>query len=1078
MTNNYPYRKPEYYLNDSGAFVIKEYNLAKPFASFFPGISGKYGIPMWVFYVNRGQAIASFGTRDKDHAIMEFFPANKSWQLTPSFGFRTFIKSREAGKTLFYEPFHNGFVNLRFKLTNRMLITAYGLSIEEENFSLGLKINVEYFTIPEDAYAGLARVVTITNTCIRNRKIQLLDGMPQVVPFGINNFFLKELGRTLEAWITVENLKKGVPFFKLSVDPQDRPQVLHIEEGNFYLGLEPAGKGLKILKPAIDPEQIFGECTDFSCPLSFIAKNDFIIPEQKEIRGKSACAFSFLNYNLKPGEKRQFYSIIGNMRSLEMLNSSLSKITRRQYLAVKKGQNRSIIKNLQSGIETRSSSSNFDLYAKQTYLDNILRGGYPEIFSDGKRETPLYLYTRKHGDLERDYNKYLLQPSYLSQGNANYRDLNQNRRCDIWFNPQIKEENLITFLNLIQTDGFNPLVIKGCYFTFEEGKKAEEITGCLSAGKDAAKILAFLKKPFTPGELIFFIEENRIKLNSSYDGFLGKVLPACVKHQDAEHGEGFWTDHWHYNLDLLENYLLVYPEKLKETIFEKRIFTFFDNSEIVKPRSEKYVLYEGKVRQFKSLAADSAKKALLKKRETLPHCLRADHGRGQIYKTTLIVKLFCLLANKLASLDPFGCGIEMEADKPNWFDSLNGLPGLLGSSSCETFELKRLALFIKKAVGQSGSKKIALPEEIADFLFGLDGLVKEYFRSSDRQKDFSFWNKSACLKEKYRHRTKLGFSGKEVEADTEKLNDILDNAVKKCESGLKKAFDGKKKVYYGYFINEVIDYEILKENLVRPKKFRQIRLPLFLEGQVHALRLAGNLKEALEILKGTKKSLLFDKELKMYKVTAPLKEMPEEIGRCRIFTPGWLENESVWLHMEYKYLLEFLKQGLYREFYADFKNVLIPFQPPDRYGRSILENSSFIVSSAHPDKGLHGNGFVARLSGSTAEFLNIWLMMNLGKEPFFLNKKNELNLRFAPVLAEWLFDDKGLYSFNFLSKIRITYHNPKKKDTFSETGVKAKRIAFRDNTGKNVEINSDTIPAPYASQIRSCLIKQIDIFLA
>ncbi|MDP2938103.1 MAG: hypothetical protein Q8N72_02515, partial [Candidatus Omnitrophota bacterium] len=79
MVNNLKNRKPKYYLNGKfKEFVIENYNLAKPFANFFPGIAGRYGIPMWVFYVNRGQAIASFGIKDKDHAILEFFPANKS----------------------------------------------------------------------------------------------------------------------------------------------------------------------------------------------------------------------------------------------------------------------------------------------------------------------------------------------------------------------------------------------------------------------------------------------------------------------------------------------------------------------------------------------------------------------------------------------------------------------------------------------------------------------------------------------------------------------------------------------------------------------------------------------------------------------------------------------------------------------------------------------------------------------------------------------------------------------------------------------------------------------------------------
>jgi hypothetical protein len=259
----------------------------------------------------------------------------------------------------------------------------------------------------------------------------------------------------------------------------------------------------------------------------------------------------------------------------------------------------------------------------------------------------------------------------------------------------------------------------------------------------------------------------------------------------------------------------------------------------------------------------------------------------------------------------------------------------------------------------------------------------------------------------------------------------------------------------------------------------QKKLPLFLEGQMHALRLAKDRKEAEALFAATKASQLYDKKLGMYKVTASLKGLPEEVGRCQAFSPGWLENESVWLHMEYKYLLETLRQGLYEEFYRDFKNVLIPFQPAARYGRSILENSSFLVSSAFPDKSLHGNGFVARLSGSTSEFLQIWLRMNVGEKPFFLNKKNELNLQFSPVLAGWLFKAKEkTYQFNLLSKIRVTYHNPKRKNTFGRSAAKIKKIIFKDKNNHPVEIGSNVIPAPYAEQIRSRLVSQIDIYLA
>ena len=45
--------------------IIKNYDSQPAFADFLPGIAGENGIPAWCFFVNRGQGVASFGTRDK-----------------------------------------------------------------------------------------------------------------------------------------------------------------------------------------------------------------------------------------------------------------------------------------------------------------------------------------------------------------------------------------------------------------------------------------------------------------------------------------------------------------------------------------------------------------------------------------------------------------------------------------------------------------------------------------------------------------------------------------------------------------------------------------------------------------------------------------------------------------------------------------------------------------------------------------------------------------------------------------------------------------------------------------------------
>ncbi|MFW5786689.1 MAG: hypothetical protein ACOC4G_00300 [Bacillota bacterium] len=72
------------YINEKGEFIIENFQNKRTFSSFLPGIAGIFGIPVWASYVNRGQGIASFGIENKDNAILEFLPANKSYQTLQS----------------------------------------------------------------------------------------------------------------------------------------------------------------------------------------------------------------------------------------------------------------------------------------------------------------------------------------------------------------------------------------------------------------------------------------------------------------------------------------------------------------------------------------------------------------------------------------------------------------------------------------------------------------------------------------------------------------------------------------------------------------------------------------------------------------------------------------------------------------------------------------------------------------------------------------------------------------------------------------------------------------------------------
>ena len=1081
----------KYTLNDNGHFVIENYNQSKPFSNFFPGIAGVWGIPMWVFYVNRGQCIASFGVESKDKAIMEFQPANKAYRFTSTQGFRTFIKATSGSKMVYWEPFQEHLCGTDFKKKQTMSMSAHDLTLTEVNMDLGLTVKVNYFTLPEEPYSALVRRVTVRNSSGKNYCVELIDGMPAVVPYGLSDWLIKHLSRTVEAWVKVKNLGKDAPYYQLNVEVNDKPEVTYIKEGNFFFSFDLDAKNRKLFAPIVEAAVIFGAAHDFLAPARFCEEN-FKVPAQQQTSNRTPSAMSYARFTLKPKGQKRIVSLFGYAHDEAQVGKIVTQATKKGFIAKKAACNEAIVEEVKNFALTKSSTPEFDLYASNTFLDNVLRGGLPISLKTGDGRVAFNVFSRKHGDLERDYNFFFVAPTFFSQGNGNYRDVNQNRRNDVWFNPHVKSGHLVSFLNLSQADGYNPLVVKGTTFSVGDTEEFRRVLSECVGKPDHAKFKAFAQNDFMPGDLLKFVMQENVRLDVSLKVFLAKVLETCRKQELANHGEGFWSDHWTYNLDMIESYLAVYPETLGDLLLKQKIFHFFHNTHYVLPRDRRYILTDRGVRQYGSVANNGS--------GTDGNLLRTKSGHGDVYVTNLVCKLLCLIANKVASLDPSGIGVEMEADKPNWYDALNGLPGLLGSSVSETFELKRLGAFLSEALAKVRIKDnatVPIFEELANFISGLTHVLA--FESDT----LGYWKKSNDLKEHYRAYVRQGIEGNEIDIPVSEIRHFLDLIAARTDKGIRAAKNSKGYLAT-YFYHDVVKYESLEKHdredgdvFVRPLKFRKHVLPLFLEGYVHALRVEKNHANAKKLYNQVRKSDLFDKKLKMYKVNADLSGESEEIGRTRIFPAGWLENESIWLHMEYKFILELLRGEMYEEFYTNLHAALVPFLKPEEYGRSVLENCSFLVSSAHEDKALHGQGFIARLSGSTAEFMHIWLLMNIGKDPFAVSAKGALTLTFKPALAGALFTKKestvvyrdakdnrksvklpkNSYTFNLFGTTLVVYHNPRRRNTFGANKPSIKEMRFTyPGKGKPVVISARFVSGAHARDIRDGKVERVDVF--
>jgi hypothetical protein len=800
------------------------------------------------------------------------------------------------------------------------------------------------------------------------------------------------------------------------------------------------------------------------------------------------------------------------------------------FMDYKLTRTREVIRQITKSVATQSGSKVWDAHVSQMFLDNSLRGGIPIVLGDeddndgiltvdeDQRLKVYHVFSRIHGDLERDYNDFLLRSTFFSQGPGSFRDVIQNRRNDVVFNPRIGSFNVRTFLSFIQADGYEPYSVEAVVFTIDDKDLCDEVAvkavGPADGHRAQREALSGIlhNGPFRPGQLFRLMAEQNIFLMVSRQEFIDMVAVAATSTPMAVYKKGFWADHWTYYLDMIESYIYVFPDGEERLMFDVELPYFFSPAS-VQPRNKKYVedlsFYGDRdhIQQLDATIDDPSKRDYMNQfiaEETGWYSLTANwqHDEsGRIFRSSVYAKLFLLATLKFATRDAKGMGIEYEGGRPGWDDANNGLPGMLGSGMPETFELKALLRYLVR-VAKDYNRNFAIPEELYRLFESVNGnltLLDGYEDNSKPEKEvpwkfFNYWDKVSTAREAYREETKITFSGKTTAIDSVTVVKTFNRWINEIDRGITRAMamgtegqgdDGGTGVvptYFGFRVNRwqrTGEHNKNGHPLVVPLNMTVQLFPLFLEGPTRMMK-TENSMGARDIYLRVRNSSLFDKGLNMYTISASLVDQPVEMGRSVAFAPGWLENQSVWLHMSYKFYLQLLRQKLYDDFLTELEGGgLLPFVDPKNYGRSPMECSSFIASSAFEDPSMRGRGFLGRLSGSTAEFLSMWTLMFIGPEPFYVDKTTgRVQMQLVPTLPSWLFHTHGVgkgginlggtksmpeVSFKLFSSITVRYHNQQKKDII---GILPKfyRVGLRD--GSVFEFNQSFIPPEMTDKIR------------
>ncbi|MCK5492859.1 MAG: hypothetical protein KAJ14_07100, partial [Candidatus Omnitrophica bacterium] len=467
-----------------------------------------------------------------------------------------------------------------------------------------------------------------------------------------------------------ERLVNGASAYQTTYDLSDKPVFERTIPRHIYAAWNPDNGN--ILQTIFNQEVVYGK-SGATIPFG-VLNYDFETPDaldQHVSTTQAPCAMNYTKFVLEPKgsiqSAKRVVSLITHTNSYEEANKIIRRFTSsKDFVDQKKKSGRKFINSIRHKVLTKMSSKYavFTQYMGNNQLDNVLRGGLSIPIKTKKGIVSVNVLSRIHGDLERDYNWYLVLIMYYSQGIGAYRDMLQNMLNDAWVsNPNIPAaEGILDMLDLIQADGYNPKVVKPDVFKAESDEDVENaLSKMVASNEEKEKLRDMMKNGFTLGELFGYIVENKLQskqsnVESHEIQVFEDILLHTVKQKQADHGEGFWTDHWHYNLDSIEEYLRLNPDK-REHLFFGKMFSYYLNNHSVRKRDHDdkgngryyYSQFKGRVIQPNSVINREDVKA-----EEKGNLLRTRNGEGEEYKSNLIVKGLMIISNKVASLDQSG----------------------------------------------------------------------------------------------------------------------------------------------------------------------------------------------------------------------------------------------------------------------------------------------------------------------------------------------------------------------------------------------------------------------------------------
>lgn len=786
-------------IENESYYCIENYDHMDPF--FMSIVSSS---DLWMFISSSGSLTA--GRQNNNNAIFPYYTDDKIHESAEITGPKTIIRVEQNGRMLIWEPFSDRYQGL-YDITRNLYKNASGSEIIFEEINRELKLSFTYSWMSSDNL-GWIRRCKLTNLSDRTQKVDVLDGLQNILPFGIMREIQSTMSTLMDAYKVAEwipNSKLGL--FRMSSIPVDRAEPSEALRTNcvWIHGIEPA-------KVLLSSKQV-----------STFRKGGEIQSEHN-VFGVKTAMFANTQLELAAGSEKIWYMVA------DVAKDSSEVVALQNKLAQKS--------NLDAFIAENVKQSSDKLQQFVALADGIQQTGDPLI--DRRHFANVMFNIMRGGIFEKNYSIEISDfVKHLGQSNrevhATFKDKFAHLNSTISIQELISYVQTLGNLDLLRlTYEYLPISFSRRHGDpsrpwnfFDINLKNADGTSSLNYQGNWRDIfqnweaLAFSFPHFLPGMIARFLNASTADGYNPYritrEGFDWEV----PEPDNPWAYIGYWGDHQIiYLLRLLELNNKYFPNQLFKQFCEPAFvyanvpYTIKAYSDIIKnPQDTIHFnreLHAQLAARSKAIGADGKLVILT---------------NGDLLRVSFIEKILVSLFTKLSNFVP-GAGIWLNTQRPEWNDANNALVGN-GASMVTLYQLRRYINFFIGVIENGSVDNFGISEEVKQFVSSIGSVLHSYsanlatgFNDNVRRQ---IVDELGAVGSDYRAKVYSGFSGSKQPLTQGDLLSFMRLALQYIDHTIaeNKRSDG---LYHSYNLIEFA-----------PNELRVQHLQLMLEGQASVL---------------------------------------------------------------------------------------------------------------------------------------------------------------------------------------------------------------------------------------------------